>query len=69
MKITHGPNAVISMLHHCLHNFEIGENECIIHADNCAGNFVLLLLIHTGVVSFLINIINLIVSTSENKIR
>lgn len=51
MKITHGPNAVISMLHHCLHNFGIGENECIIDEDNCAGNFVLLLLIHTDVVS------------------
>ncbi|XP_062580307.1 uncharacterized protein LOC134242238 [Saccostrea cucullata] len=25
------------MLHHCLHNFGLGENECIVHADNCAG--------------------------------
>ncbi|XP_062575096.1 uncharacterized protein LOC134237029 [Saccostrea cucullata] len=34
---THGPNAVISMLHHALLNFGFGEINCVIHADNCAG--------------------------------
>lgn len=34
---THGPNAVISMLHHAFENFGYGEMDCVIHADNCAG--------------------------------
>ncbi|KAK3088694.1 hypothetical protein FSP39_022485 [Pinctada imbricata] len=32
-----GPNGVISMLHHCLQQYGFGEEECIIHCDNCAG--------------------------------
>ncbi|KAK3103697.1 hypothetical protein FSP39_021107 [Pinctada imbricata] len=32
-----GPNGVISMLHHCLQQNGFGEEECIIHCDNCAG--------------------------------
>ncbi|KAK3106537.1 hypothetical protein FSP39_022168 [Pinctada imbricata] len=30
-----GPNGVISMLHHCLQQNGFGEEECIIHCDNC----------------------------------
>ena len=32
-----GPNGVISMLHHCLQQNGFGEEECILHCDNCAG--------------------------------
>ncbi|KAK3109177.1 hypothetical protein FSP39_024721 [Pinctada imbricata] len=34
---TIGENGVISMLHHCLQQNGFGEEECIIHCDNCAG--------------------------------
>ncbi|XP_060577599.1 uncharacterized protein LOC132734769 [Ruditapes philippinarum] len=34
---THGPNSVISMLHHCLENQGFGEKACIMHADNCGS--------------------------------
>ncbi|KAJ8313164.1 hypothetical protein KUTeg_009280 [Tegillarca granosa] len=34
---SHGPNAVISMIHHSFHNYGYGEKECGIHADNCGG--------------------------------
>ena len=36
----HGPNAVISMLHHALTNYGYGEKECDLHADNCGGNLL-----------------------------
>lgn len=60
------------MLHHCLHNFGMGENECIIHADNCAGNSFHLLLTHAGILSFYSfynYTIDLIVSIGQNKNR
>ncbi|XP_076116844.1 uncharacterized protein LOC143084316 [Mytilus galloprovincialis] len=36
-SLIHGPNAVISMLHHSLTNYGYGERECGLHADNCGG--------------------------------
>ncbi|KAJ8316050.1 hypothetical protein KUTeg_006064 [Tegillarca granosa] len=35
---SHGPNAVILMIHHSFHNYDYGEKECGIHADNCGDN-------------------------------
>ena len=32
-----GPNGVISMLHHCLENFNLGEKICHLHCDNAGG--------------------------------
>ncbi|CAG2190974.1 unnamed protein product [Mytilus edulis] len=34
---THGPNAVLSMLHHYLHGNTYGEKACHFHADNSVG--------------------------------
>lgn len=34
---THGPNSVISMLHHYLTNNTYGEKSMILNADNCGG--------------------------------
>lgn len=36
-KIAHGPNSVISMLHHHFVKHGLGEKGCVLHADNCAG--------------------------------
>lgn len=33
----HGPNSVISMLHHFFQTHGNGEMECHLHADNCGG--------------------------------
>ena len=35
---THGPNSVISMIHHALETSGFGEMACVLHADNCGGN-------------------------------
>ena len=34
---SHGPNNVISMLHHYFAKHGLGEKGCILHADNCSG--------------------------------
>lgn len=34
---SHGPNSVISMLHHVFQEYGLGEMACHIHCDNCAG--------------------------------
>nr|XP_022337269.1 uncharacterized protein LOC111133299 [Crassostrea virginica] len=34
---SHGPNTVISMLHHAFQEYGLGEMACHIHCDNCAG--------------------------------
>ncbi|XP_034338748.2 uncharacterized protein [Magallana gigas] len=34
---SHGPNTVISMLHHAFQHYGFGEMACHIHCDNCAG--------------------------------
>ncbi|XP_060586046.1 uncharacterized protein LOC132741792 [Ruditapes philippinarum] len=34
---THGPNSVISMLHHSLSNYGFGEKGLYLHADNCGA--------------------------------
>jgi hypothetical protein len=36
-KMTHGPNSVISMLHHYFATHGLGEKSCVLHADNCSG--------------------------------
>ena len=36
-KKSHGPNNVLSMLHHFLCNFSLGEKNAVFHADNCGG--------------------------------
>ena len=36
-KMAHGPNSVISMLHHYFAKHGLGEKSCVVHADNCAG--------------------------------
>lgn len=36
-KKCHGPNNVISMLHHYLSTFGLGEKHAFFHADNCGG--------------------------------
>ncbi|XP_052059174.1 uncharacterized protein LOC127699838 [Mytilus californianus] len=36
-SLIHGPNTVISMLHHSLTNYGYGEGECGLHADNRGG--------------------------------
>ena len=33
----HGPNSVVSMLHHFFENHSGHEPECHLHADNCVG--------------------------------
>ena len=32
-----GAYGVISMLHYCFENFEMGEKECNLHCDNASG--------------------------------
>ena len=32
-----GANSIISKLHHFLHNFGLGEQRVVLHADNCCG--------------------------------
>ena len=34
---SHGPNTVISLVHHGLTNYGYGEQNCVLHADNCYG--------------------------------
>ncbi|XP_070545908.1 uncharacterized protein [Ptychodera flava] len=34
---SHGPNTVISMLHHYLSTYSVGEKGAIFHCDNCPG--------------------------------
>lgn len=36
-KKSHGPNNVLSMLHHFLCNFSLGEKNAVFRADNCGG--------------------------------
>lgn len=36
---SHGPNTVISLVHHGLNTYGYGEKECLLHADNFAGIF------------------------------
>ena len=36
-KMAHGPNSVISMLHHYFAKHGLKEKGCVLHADNCAG--------------------------------
>ena len=36
-KHAHGPDAVISMIHHGIEQLTRGEDTCSFHADNCAG--------------------------------
>ena len=40
-KLSHGPNAVISMVHDGLSVAGFGEDSCSLHADNCAGKVLL----------------------------
>ena len=37
--LTHGPNAIISMLHHALGKYTFGEQEIGFHADNAGGKY------------------------------
>ena len=41
-KLSHGPNAVISMVHDGLTVTGFGEDSCSLHADNCAGKVLLI---------------------------
>ena len=41
--LTHGPNAVISMLHHCIETRNLGEKVLTLHADNCPGNIIVII--------------------------
>ena len=34
---SHGPNSVVSCLHHFFSEHGLGEKKCCLHADNCAG--------------------------------
>ena len=34
---SHGANSVVSLLHHYFATYGHGEVECVLHADNCAG--------------------------------
>ena len=36
-KTSHGPNAVITMLHHYFAKHGMQEQGCHLHCDNCAG--------------------------------
>lgn len=36
-KMAHGPNSVISMLHHYFAKHGLHEKGCVLHADNCGG--------------------------------
>ena len=35
--LAHGPNSVVSMLHHFFQHYSGHELECHLHADNCVG--------------------------------
>lgn len=35
--LAHGPNTVLSMLHHAMTNYGRGEQKAVLHADNCPG--------------------------------
>ena len=37
-SLAHGPNYVISMVHHAFLTYGLGELDCSLHADNCGGN-------------------------------
>ena len=34
---SHGPNSVVSCLHHFFSEHGLGEKKCCLHTDNCAG--------------------------------
>eukprot|EP00117_Sycon_ciliatum_P015516 scpid43064/ scgid15324/ len=36
-KKSHNPNSVVSLLHHYFAVHGLGEDQCFLHADNCAG--------------------------------
>ncbi|XP_062571245.1 uncharacterized protein LOC134233284 [Saccostrea cucullata] len=36
-KSTHGPNTVLSILHHHFQEFGFGEKSAVLHCDNCGG--------------------------------
>ena len=36
-KLSHGPNAVLSMLDCCFTKYGLGEQRCQLHCDNCGG--------------------------------
>jgi hypothetical protein len=36
-SLAHGPNSVISMMHHAFETYGLGEIDCSLHADNCGG--------------------------------
>ncbi|XP_062587812.1 uncharacterized protein LOC134249479 isoform X1 [Saccostrea cucullata] len=38
-KSTHGPNTVLSILHHHFQEFGFGEKSAVLHCDNCGGLF------------------------------
>ena len=38
-SLAYGPNSVISMIHHAFEQFGLGEEHCLLHADNCGGDF------------------------------
>lgn len=44
-KLSHGPNAVLSMLDSCFSMFGLGEQRCQIHCDNCGGESSALILL------------------------
>ena len=41
--LTHDPNAVISMLQHCIETRNLGEKVLTLHADNCPGNIIVVI--------------------------
>lgn len=38
---SHGPNTVISMLHHAFQHYGFGKMACHIHCDNCAASNII----------------------------
>jgi hypothetical protein len=39
-KEAHGPDSVISMVDHSLGKYGYGEQDCVVHADNCCGKLL-----------------------------
>ena len=41
--LTHGPISVVSVLYNALETHGFGEMACVLHADNCVVNIIIII--------------------------
>ena len=69
---THGPNTVLTLLHHALTMYGVGEMTCNLHCDNCFGMYfeaVNIVLPRYQVISILKKLIKSISALLKKKAR